>query len=172
MSNFNSAPKRVPALHGAEFSARADAMQREANELFGLYGRSADAPRSGETDEGYMRRILSSAARYSKVFSSTDFTDLRKVRADSLPSAWKIIVNDGVEAFKRPEGPLRQAVRTDRTGRETISFYGDEHAVWSQFANEDKFVRINTAMCTGKNAPGAVKPVSVTLSNGSVQAAR
>jgi hypothetical protein len=172
MSNFTSAPKKVPAMSGAEISARANSLQDEANELFSLYGRAADAPRASETDEGYMRRLLDSAKRYSEVCSGIEFSNPAKMRADALPKFWDMVVSKGVETFKRNEGGLRQAVRTDRAGREIIEWYGDEKEAWLPFQNPPMKGRIVFSKGTGKNAPGAVVPVKVLMSNGSVQTAR
>ena len=151
---------------------RAADLQRSADELFSLYGRSADAPRADESDEGYMRRTLESAKRYSSTFCGFDFVGPRAQPRECLPSAWESIVADGVKAFKEPVGAMRSAITTDDSGRRIRKFYGDPENCWSPFKALARIAVFNPDLGRGANAPGAIKSVGTLLSDGTVRALR
>jgi hypothetical protein len=168
---LDTEPRGLPAIAGAAISPRVFQLQKAFNELLNLYGHAADQPRPGETDERYMRRALQSTKRYSEVWSGVDFD---RVPSATLPSAFRHIVSDGVELFKRPVGPLREVVTSDAAGRRITRFYGDPECTWAPFKGETRrFVTAwDTAASRGKNAPGARVAVSVVMSDGTTQPAR
>ena len=159
------------AITGAATSARAHELQSAANELFSLHGRAADAPAIGETDENYQRRLLESAKIYSDTLVAFDFVGPRAQPREFLPSAWNSVVADGVRSFKKPVGSLRQVTTVDDSGRHMRHFYGDPENVWAPFKAVPRLAAFNPNAGRGANAPGAIKPVGVVMSDGSVRPA-
>jgi hypothetical protein len=175
MSNANllaTEPQGLLAITGADVSQRAFALQRGFNELFQLYGHSCDAPRSGETDEQYMRRGLNSAKRFSPTWAQVDFNSSGVTR-EALPVAYDQVVTGGIATFKRSgagTGPLREVVERDPSGRPIHRFYGDPEACWGPIKAKPQYVTgWSTDLARGRHAPGAVRPIGTLMSDGTVR---
>ena len=145
----------------AEEAAAAAHFQARADRAFRLYGLGAPPISFGESLTDYRRRLCQGLAGYSDTLRSQSFAHVAR---EQLPPFEKMLTDDAVELFERPEGPLRSCTRRGHAGREVTHFFGDEQAAWLPFTNAVatdgsvrgfKRGRINGELFTGRNSSEA-----------------
>jgi hypothetical protein len=160
-----------PTIYAGALTRRAHELQSEANELFKLHNMSADAPRAHEGETAYARRLINAAKSFSPDWNGVDINS----QPDGLlPLAWKSVIEDAITEFKKSEGPLRQVVTTDDSGRRMRTFYGDPENCWAPFKATSQYVTAWNPEGLGRGAksPTAIVPVRMLMTDGSIREAR
>ena len=116
----------------AEVQAAARHFQHRADGAYNLYGLGAPPKSPHESLTNYRRRLCAGLQPYSDTLKDYDF---QQVGTPGLPPLEKMLIEDAVALFKKPEGPERSCVRRDNAGREVTEFYGDEQAAWLPFTS-------------------------------------
>jgi hypothetical protein len=112
----------------ADIQCRADAVST-------AWGESAPPPMSGERAMPYRVRLLRRFQRHSKEFSGVDLAKITDpVILDGIERS---IYADALAASATPEvaqGYLREMIKTDRSGRQISTFFGEPRTWMQQFA--------------------------------------
>ena len=170
-------PAARPCVTHADFRARCDSVLN----LFDAGRAPAHMPEENQYD--YRRRLLATVQPYALKRVADDAvpfvanTDLRRLAVrhlnDALLEGFETQFYDETEAaFKEPKGPLRMVTITDAAGRPRNTFHGAP--CWDDFKPEvcQRISGVNPAVFNigrGADAPGAVVPVSVTMSDGTTR---
>jgi hypothetical protein len=159
------------AMSEAETCAAATEFQERADSALQLFGQRAPGIQAGETLAAYRRRLLKNLQpKCEPPFREVNLYAV----ADSQLQHFEARMIDGtIVEFKKPIGPLREAIEIDRSGRRISKFYGDPENVWGRFAGPvRRYISAwDTDQFRGANAAGAIVPVSLTMSDGSVRSA-
>jgi hypothetical protein len=159
------------AMSEAETCAAAAEFQERADSALQLFGQRAPGIQAGETLAAYRRRLLKNLQpKCEPPFREVNLCAV----ADSQLQHFEARMIDGtIVEFKKPIGPLREAIEIDRSGRRISKFYGDNEYVWGPFKGPtQRFISAwDTDAYKGINAAGAVKAISHNMSDGSVRPA-
>ena len=151
----------------ADFQARAD----EACQLYGVR-----VPRIGPGEDlnTYRRRVLTVLQPHSKDWKNANLMQPYSIANSVLPIAEKNIIDDAVTEFKKPVGPLRSVMVTDpESGQRQRRWYGDPANCWDRFKGPlQRVTAWDLSLAKGRNAPGAIVPTSVMMSDGTIRPAR
>ena len=145
-------------VSAAEVQAATAHFQRRADEAFRLYGLGAPPRLSSESLTNYRQRLCDGLKVYSDAAKEVDFS---RIPRNALPPFEKILIDDAIARFEKPEGPMRSCTRRDNAGREVTHFFGDEQLAWLPFTNDvnqqgqhvgTKVVRIAAELGQGANS--------------------
>jgi hypothetical protein len=145
-------------VSAAEVQAAARHFQSRADCAYSLYGLGAPPKSPFESLTNYRQRLCDGLKVYSDAAKEVDFS---RIPRNALPPFEKILIDDAIARFEKPEGPMRSCVRRDNAGREVTHFFGDERAAWLPFTNDvnqqgqhvgTKVVRIAVELGTGANS--------------------
>jgi hypothetical protein len=117
----------------AETAAAAQHFRARADTAYGLYGLAAPPIVARESLRDYRRRLCEGLKGYSEALRDLDFS---RVPREGLPPLEKMLIEDAVKLFEKPEGPMRSCVRRDNAGRDVTHFFGDEQSGWLPFTND------------------------------------
>ncbi len=117
----------------AEVQAAARHFQHRADAAYNLYALAAPPKSPHESLTNYRRRLCAGLQPYSDTLKDLDF---QRVGTDGLPPLEKMLIEDAVKLFEKPEGPMRSCVRRDQAGRERTHFFGDEKSAWLVYTND------------------------------------
>jgi hypothetical protein len=157
------------AVSDVEVAGAAAHFQSRADEAFALHGLRAPPIQVGEGLANFRRRLLGSLLAYCD-HAAYHKIDATKVDPSILDTIEATVIDDAIDRFKSPTGPLRSAVETDASGRRITRFFGDPSETWRPFQPSVRRRLVgmkNTA--TGKNSPSAVVPVQMVMSDGTVR---
>jgi hypothetical protein len=159
------------AMSESEINCAAVEFQERADSALQLFGQRAPGFQVGETLAAYRRRLLKNLQ--PKCEPPFRQVNLYAVADSQLRHFESRMINDTITRFKAPVGPLREAIEIDRAGRRISKFYGDPENVWGRFAGPvRRYISAwDTDQFRGANAAGAIVPVSLTMSDGSVRSA-
>jgi hypothetical protein len=123
-------------------------------ELFNIHGAAVPRRQLGESNTDYRRRTLNVAQSLLPADHPWASQNLRRQPDSALDAIERAVVDERVNAFKSPTGPLREVNEVcPRTGRVTTKFYGDPAACWDMFAPPvRRLARFTSGVGRGKDS--------------------
>ena len=107
-------------VSAAEVQAAARHFQSRADCAYSLYGLGAPPKSPFESLTNYRQRLCDGLKAYSDAAKEVDFS---RIPRNALPPFEKMLIDDAIARFEKPEGPMRSCVRRDDTGQRGNSFF-------------------------------------------------
>lgn len=131
--------------HAEQLDADRDFHMR-ADAAFNVLGLGA-APRRthGEPVHAHRARVINGALAATAALDHMSRRwlgfDPATIRDDTVAEQLaKVVLDEAVNAWTEPTGPLRESVERDSAGREVRKFYGDPECCWAPFKAQSRIV--------------------------------